>query len=47
MGVGFEPARVTCRTSQVLLAGASGAFSWSTPIFAPPTDLLLSEIIGV
>ena len=32
---GSSPARVTCGTSQVLLACVSGAFSWSTPIFAP------------
>ena len=31
-------ARVTCGTSQVLLAGVSGGFSPGTPVFAPPTD---------
>ena len=31
-------ARVTCGTSQVLLAGVSGGFSPCTPVFAPPTD---------
>ena len=30
-------ARVTCGTSQVLLAGVSGGFSLGTPVFAPPT----------
>ena len=25
-------------TSQVLLAGVSGGFSWGSPVFAPPTD---------
>ena len=25
-------------TSQVLLAGVSGGFSWGSPFFAPPTD---------
>ena len=30
--------RVTCGTSQVLLAGVSGVFSPGTPVFAPPTD---------
>ena len=27
-----------CETSQVLLAGVSGGFSWGSPVFAPPTD---------
>ena len=31
-------ARVTCGTSQVLLAGVSGGFSPGTPVFAPSTD---------
>ena len=31
-------ARVTCGTSQVLLAGVSGGFSPGTPVFAPPND---------
>ena len=31
-------ARVTCGTSQVLLAGLSGGFSPGTPVFTPPTD---------
>ena len=31
-------ARVTCGTSQVLLAGVSGGFFPGTPVFAPPTD---------
>ena len=31
-------ARVTCGTSQVLLAGVSGGFSPGTPVFASPTD---------
>ena len=31
-------ARVTCGTSQDLLAGVSGGFSPGTPVFAPPTD---------
>ena len=31
-------ARVTCGTSQVLLAGVSGVFSPGSPVFAPPTD---------
>ena len=31
-------ARVTCGTSQILLAGVSGGFSPGTPVFAPPTD---------
>ena len=30
--------RVTCETSQILLAGVSGAFSRGTPAFAPATD---------
>ena len=30
--------RVTCGTSQVLLAGVSGGFSPGTPVLAPPTD---------
>ena len=30
--------RVTCGTSQVLLAGVSGVFSPGTPVFAQPTD---------
>ena len=35
-------ARVTCGTSQVLLAGVSGGFSPGTPVFAPPTDWFVS-----
>ena len=35
-------ARVTCGTSQVLLAGVSGGFSPGTPVFAPPTDWSVS-----
>ena len=31
-------ARVTCGTTQVLLAGVSGGFSPGTLVFAPPTD---------
>ena len=31
-------ARVTCGTSQVLLAGVSGGFSPGTPVFDPHTD---------
>ena len=31
-------ARVTCGTSQVLLAGVSGGFSPGTSVFAPPSD---------
>ena len=34
----WHGARVTCGTSQVLLAGVSGGFSPGTPVFAPPTD---------
>ena len=37
-GMGSSPALATCETSQVLLAGVSGGFSWGSPIFAPPTD---------
>ena len=32
----------TCGTSQVLLAGVSGGFSRGSPVFAPPTDWLVS-----
>ena len=31
---GFEPALATCETSQVLLVGVPGGFSWSSPVFA-------------
>ena len=34
----FNWSRVTCGTSQVLLAGVSGGFDPGTPVFAPPTD---------
>ena len=37
-GVGWRPTWGTCETSQVLLVGVPGGFSWSSPIFAPPTD---------
>ena len=37
-GVGLSPALATCETSQVLLAGVPGGFSWGYPIFAPPTE---------
>ena len=41
-GVGSSPALATCETSQVLLAGAPGDFSWGSSVFAPPTDLPVS-----
>ena len=41
-GVGSSPALATCETSQVLLAGVSGGFSRGSPVFAPPTDWLVS-----
>ena len=41
-GVGLSPALVRCGTSQVLLAGVPGGFSWGSPVFAPPTDWLVS-----
>ena len=31
--VGSSPIRDTCETSQVLLAGVPGGFSWGSPIF--------------
>ena len=37
-GVGSSPALATCETSEVLLAGVSGGFSWGSSVFAPPTD---------
>ena len=37
-GVGLSPTRGRCETSQVLLAGVPGGFSWGSPIFGPPTD---------
>ena len=40
--VGSSPALATCETSQVLLAGVSGGFSWGSPVFAPPTDWPIS-----
>ena len=45
MGVGFEPRTGHMWDNSSSACDVSGAFSWSTPIFAPPTDLLLSEII--
>ena len=33
-GVGSSPALATCETSQVLLAGVPGVFSWGSPVFA-------------
>ena len=30
--------KLTCETSQVLLAGVSGGFSRGSPILTPPTD---------
>ena len=30
-GVGSSPALATCETSQVLLAGVPGGFSWGSP----------------
>ena len=33
-GVGLSPALATCETSQVLLAGVAGGFSWGSPVFA-------------
>ena len=41
-GVGSSPTRVTCGTSQVLLAGVSDGFLGVLPRFAPPTDWLVS-----
>ena len=41
-GVGLSPALATCETSQVLLAGVSGGFSWGSPVFAPPTNWPIS-----
>ena len=41
-GVGSSPALATCETSQVLLAGVPGGFSWGSPVFAPPTDWSVS-----
>ena len=41
-GVGSIPTRGTCETSQVLLVGVSGGFSWGSPIFTPPTDWPIS-----
>ena len=41
-GVGLSPALATCETSQVLPAGVPGGFSQSSPVFAPPTDWLVS-----
>ena len=37
-GVGLSPTQGTCETSQVLLAGVPGGFSWGSPVFTPPTD---------
>ena len=33
-GVGSSPALATCETSQVLLVGVQGGFSWGSPVFA-------------
>ena len=41
-GVGLSPALATCETSQVLLAGMPAVFSLCCPVFAPPTDWLVS-----
>ena len=37
-GVGSSPALATCETSQALLVGVPGGFSWGSPIIATPTD---------
>ena len=41
-GVGSSPTRGTCETSQVLLGGVPGGFSWGSLIFSPPTDWSIS-----
>ena len=38
--VGSSPTRGTCETSQVLLAGVPGGFSWGSPVFAQPVVLI-------
>ena len=44
--MGSSSTRVTCGTSQILLAGVSGGFYRGTTVFAPPTARLnMSEII--
>ena len=40
--LGLSPPLATCETSQVLLADVSGGFSRGSPVFAPPTDWLVS-----